>query len=262
MSGEQQVSDFHCVTGWTVDKVHWEGIRPATIIDLVAPMPSARYVTFFSLETPYVDQISLDQFLVEDVPDRPTHERTSAGAHPRSADAGWSSCRCYGYKGVKWLSGLRFDAEPGLGYWEQRGYDVNAWVGGGPTALGPEPRTTRRIARFSGAERALHWLLALTFFVMLATGLALFVPDLATVVARPMAKAWHIDAAVALAAGVLALFAALDAPSRPPCAIWTASIATTRAGSSAGLASGGPRRRRPRVASTPARRSTPRWSAG
>ena len=77
---------------------------------------------------------------------------------------------------------------------------------GAPTAL-PEAHTGR-IRRFSGAERALHWLLALTFFVMLATGLALFVPDLAAVVARPVAKAWHIDAAVALAAGVLALFAA------------------------------------------------------
>jgi DMSO/TMAO reductase YedYZ molybdopterin-dependent catalytic subunit len=35
----------------------------------------------------------------------------------------------YAYKGVKWLSGIRFDARPGLGFWEQRGYDVNAWVG-------------------------------------------------------------------------------------------------------------------------------------
>ena len=26
-------------------------------------------------------------------------------------------------------AGIRFDAEPALGYWEQRGYDVNAWVG-------------------------------------------------------------------------------------------------------------------------------------
>ena len=67
---------------------------------------------------------------------------------------------------------------------------------------------SRRVARFSGAERALHWLLAVTFFLMLGSGLALFVPDLATVVARPVAKAWHINAALALAAGVMALFAA------------------------------------------------------
>ncbi len=71
-----------------------------------------------------------------------------------------------------------------------------------------DSRGQGRIARFSGAERSLHWLLAVTFLVMLATGLALFVPDLATLVPRPVAKAWHVDAAIALAAGVLALFAA------------------------------------------------------
>jgi DMSO/TMAO reductase YedYZ molybdopterin-dependent catalytic subunit len=35
----------------------------------------------------------------------------------------------YGYKGVKWLT--RIDLVPKLeaGFWEQRGYDVDAWVG-------------------------------------------------------------------------------------------------------------------------------------
>ena len=35
----------------------------------------------------------------------------------------------YGYKGVKWLSDIRFDATEPTGYWEQRGYDVDAWIG-------------------------------------------------------------------------------------------------------------------------------------
>jgi formate dehydrogenase subunit gamma len=71
--------------------------------------------------------------------------------------------------------------------------------GGGPP---------RRVRRFTFGERALHWLLAVTFFAMLATGLALFVPALAPVVSRPQAKAWHIDAALALAVGTAAVFAA------------------------------------------------------
>ena len=36
----------------------------------------------------------------------------------------------YGYKNVKWVE--RIDARrrrPSRGYWEQRGYDVDAWVG-------------------------------------------------------------------------------------------------------------------------------------
>ena len=42
MPGRRQVSDFHCVTGWTVQDVRWEGIRPATLVELVAPLPRAR----------------------------------------------------------------------------------------------------------------------------------------------------------------------------------------------------------------------------
>lgn len=70
-----------------------------------------------------------------------------------------------------------------------------------PTAMAPEP--DRRIARFSVGARALHWLLAVTFLLMLGTGLALYLPGLATILDRPTAKAWHINAALALAAGVV-----------------------------------------------------------
>ena len=37
--------------------------------------------------------------------------------------------RMYGYKNVKWVRELRFDSTAAPGYWEQRGYDVDAWVG-------------------------------------------------------------------------------------------------------------------------------------
>jgi formate dehydrogenase subunit gamma len=62
-----------------------------------------------------------------------------------------------------------------------------------------------RIHRFSWGERALHWLLAGTFVVMLATGLILWVPALAPLASRPAAKAWHLGAAWALAVGTLLL---------------------------------------------------------
>jgi formate dehydrogenase subunit gamma len=62
-----------------------------------------------------------------------------------------------------------------------------------------------RLQRFSRTERAAHWLLAVSFFVMLATGLALSLPSLADVVDRPTAKAWHLDAAIALGVGLVAV---------------------------------------------------------
>lgn len=62
-----------------------------------------------------------------------------------------------------------------------------------------------RVPRFTLAERALHWILAGAFFVLLATGLLMSVPALEGTVPRPVAKEWHIDAAIGLAVGVVVL---------------------------------------------------------
>jgi formate dehydrogenase subunit gamma len=64
---------------------------------------------------------------------------------------------------------------------------------------------TDRLRRFSRTERAAHWLLAVTFFVMLGSGLCLYLPGLASVVDRPTAKAWHLDSAVVLGVGLVLL---------------------------------------------------------
>ncbi len=34
----------------------------------------------------------------------------------------------YGYKGVKWLNKITVLDQPFDGYWENRGYDRNAWI--------------------------------------------------------------------------------------------------------------------------------------
>lgn len=54
------------------------------------------------------------------------------------------------------------------------------------------------IRRFSRTERALHWIHASVFFVLLGTGLVLYVPRLSTLVARrPLVKDLHLYAALA-----------------------------------------------------------------
>jgi DMSO/TMAO reductase YedYZ molybdopterin-dependent catalytic subunit len=35
----------------------------------------------------------------------------------------------YGYKNVKWLTGINLVPRLEQGYWEELGYDQNAWVG-------------------------------------------------------------------------------------------------------------------------------------
>jgi DMSO/TMAO reductase YedYZ molybdopterin-dependent catalytic subunit len=126
--GERQTSDFHCVTGWSVSDVRWEGIRPQTIIDLARPRAEARYVAFQSMEAPYVDQISLEQFRE---PDALLARHMDGKPLTRSHGAPLRLVlpSMYGYKGVKWVREVRFEATQAPGYWEQRGYDTDAWVG-------------------------------------------------------------------------------------------------------------------------------------
>ncbi len=128
LPGEQQTSTFHCVTGWSVDNVHWEGIRSQTIIDLVRPKAAAKFVSLQSLETPYIDQISLEQFRE---PNAMLARRQDGKPLTRSHGAPLRLIlpSMYGYKNVKWVRELRFDAVQTPGYWEQRGYDTDAWVG-------------------------------------------------------------------------------------------------------------------------------------
>jgi formate dehydrogenase subunit gamma len=63
------------------------------------------------------------------------------------------------------------------------------------------------VRRFSGAEQSLHWLLAVSFLVMLATGLILYLPSLAEVAAqRQLWKAIHLGAALGFWVGVLLIW--------------------------------------------------------
>jgi formate dehydrogenase subunit gamma len=65
--------------------------------------------------------------------------------------------------------------------------------------------TKKRVRRFSRTERTLHWANALGFFTLLATGLILYLPDLAVAVGRrPLVKDIHFWSGIAWV-GVLAL---------------------------------------------------------
>jgi DMSO/TMAO reductase YedYZ molybdopterin-dependent catalytic subunit len=124
----EQVSTFHCVTGWTVDNVHWGGVRFQHLFQLVQPLPAATAVRFVSLERPYEDSLTLDQLRFPDA--MLAYELGGQPlSRPHGAPARVVLPEMYGYKGVKWLTRMEFVAKQPLGYWEQNGYDQNAWVG-------------------------------------------------------------------------------------------------------------------------------------
>jgi DMSO/TMAO reductase YedYZ molybdopterin-dependent catalytic subunit len=124
----EQVSTFHCVTGWTVSNVHWRGVRFGDLLAAARPHPEAQVLTFTSAEKPYVDTLTVEQAHLADVmlayemDGKPLAREHGAPVRVVIPDM-------YGYKGVKWVEEITLgvDAEPG--YWEQRGYDLDAWVG-------------------------------------------------------------------------------------------------------------------------------------
>jgi formate dehydrogenase subunit gamma len=64
--------------------------------------------------------------------------------------------------------------------------------------------STRRLSRFSRTERAVHWVYAAAFVVLLGSGLCLYLPSLAELVGRrPLLKTIHVYTALALIAALV-----------------------------------------------------------
>jgi len=125
----EQVSDFHCVTGWRVEGVHWGGVRLRDVLAEAGVRPSTKTLRFVSAEVPYDDTLTLAQALAPDALLAHTMDgRPLARRH--GAPARVVMPRMYGYKSVKWVT--RIEARTtynDLGYWEQNGYDKDAWIG-------------------------------------------------------------------------------------------------------------------------------------
>jgi DMSO/TMAO reductase YedYZ molybdopterin-dependent catalytic subunit len=124
----EQVSTFHCVTGWIVDNVHWGGVRFHDLLTAAGLRPQATALRFISAEKPYDDYLDLRQVALRDVmlayemDGKPLRQEHGAPVRVVIPEM-------YGYKNVKWVERIEAVAKPGAGYWEQRGYDVDAWVG-------------------------------------------------------------------------------------------------------------------------------------
>jgi len=123
-----QVSDFHCVTGWTVKNVRWTGVRITDIFAKVKPTPQANALQFVSAEKPYLDYLTMEQALLHDV--MLAYEMDGKPlAREHGAPVRLVIPEMYGYKNVKWLNQINLVPEAQPGYWEYLGYDRDAWVG-------------------------------------------------------------------------------------------------------------------------------------
>ncbi|MBO0828846.1 MAG: molybdopterin-dependent oxidoreductase [Streptosporangiales bacterium] len=120
--------DFQCVTGWRVPDVPWQGVRLAEILRRAGVTSSAKAVTFTSFDGAYTESLTLDQAMRPDV-----LIATAMYGKPITTAHGGPvrlyAAPMYGYKSIKWLGGIEVRDRVVPGYWEDRGYDVDAWVG-------------------------------------------------------------------------------------------------------------------------------------
>jgi len=81
-----------------------------------------------SAEVPYVDTLTLPQAMASDAM-LAYRMDGSPLTRAHGAPARLVMPRMYGYKGVKWVQRIVVTDRVLDGYWEQRGYDRDAWIG-------------------------------------------------------------------------------------------------------------------------------------
>ncbi len=120
--------DFQCVTGWRVENVPWSGVLMSDLLAVAGASPTATALTIDSFDGAYTESLTVEQAVRPDV-----LIATSMYGEPVSREHGGPVrllvAPMYGYKSLKWLSNIDVVDSVIPGYWEQRGYDIDAWVG-------------------------------------------------------------------------------------------------------------------------------------
>ncbi|WP_411132885.1 molybdopterin-dependent oxidoreductase [Streptomyces sp. C10] len=122
------VRDVQCVTGWRVPGTPFEGVRLSTLLDAAGVRPGAGAVRFTCFDGAYSESLTLEQARRDDVlvalrmQDKPL-------AHAHGGPVRLYVAPMYFYKSAKWLSKITVTGRVEPGYWEDRGYDIDAWVG-------------------------------------------------------------------------------------------------------------------------------------
>ncbi|MGW0776124.1 molybdopterin-dependent oxidoreductase [Streptomyces sp. NPDC054802] len=122
------VRDVQCVTGWRVPDTPFEGVRLSDLLDAAGVRPTARAIRFTCFDGTYSESLTLTQARRDDVlvalrmQDKPV-------SHSHGGPVRLYVAPMYFYKSAKWLSGITVTDAVRPGYWEERGYDVDAWVG-------------------------------------------------------------------------------------------------------------------------------------
>jgi sulfoxide reductase catalytic subunit YedY len=67
LKSEEQFSDFHCVEGWSIDKLKWKSVRLRTLFDMAGLKPEATPASFHPASGIYIDSLSIKDALESEV---------------------------------------------------------------------------------------------------------------------------------------------------------------------------------------------------
>lgn len=117
-------SEFHCVTQWSSLENTWEGVSFNEVMRLVAPKPEASHVMVHCFGG-YTTNLALDVLTDHDVLFAYNHD-----GRPLERDHGGPLRlvvpKRYAWKSAKWVNGIELMDRDKPGFWEQRGYHMEA----------------------------------------------------------------------------------------------------------------------------------------
>jgi len=127
LTRQDQVTDFHCVEGWSLRDEPWNGVHLSEVSALVEPLPNASHVTFTTFGDVYTESLPLEVAL---------EERTllayGVDCNTLPLKHGFPMRvvvpRKFGYKGAKAIRRIEFTDHPVDGFWVERGYSYEGDV--------------------------------------------------------------------------------------------------------------------------------------
>jgi DMSO/TMAO reductase YedYZ molybdopterin-dependent catalytic subunit len=116
-----QVTDFHCVEGWSVYDVPWNGIQLSELLAQAGPLPAATHVNFRTVGEKYNESLPLSVAL-----ESKTLLAYGVGGSTIPFAHGFPLRvvipRLLGYKNAKYIHRIELAETPLHGYWIKAGY--------------------------------------------------------------------------------------------------------------------------------------------
>lgn len=124
LTRRNQTSNFHCVEGWSVLDVPWNGFHLSTLFDSVGPSSQATYVTFHTIgdidneSLPMADALNPETMMAYGI-DGSTLPLQHGFPLRLVVPYKW------GYKSAKYVYRIELTDKPVNGYWENYGYSYD-----------------------------------------------------------------------------------------------------------------------------------------